>query len=390
MKTSKMEVQDTQKTGTERHTDIDWLRVLGMLTVFLFHCARFFDEAHWHVKNNQLTFGMSVFVGVVSQWMMPLFFVLSGFSTYYSLSYRRGREYIAARVKRLVIPFIFGTFAHIPLQVYFERVSHSQFAGSFLAFYPHYFDGWYGFGGNFAWMGLHLWYLEVLFVFSLIMLPLFLYLRQERIDHFVSRLVASFRKPGVLFTLAVPIAIMELLVNLQPEGIGRRDFGGWSLLTYLIFFILAYLIAFDSQLKLSIERHRIIGLAMGVVTTISGFFLLESGVSSRAYYFAFLRAFNSWFWLVAILGFGSKYLNANHRVLKYTNEAVLPFYILHQTVILTIGFYIVSWDASVTVKFLTISTASMAAIMIFYNFVIKRINPLRFLFGMKLRTRSEK
>ena len=61
----------------ERRYDIDWLRVLAMAVVFLFHCARFFDYGEWHVKNNRLDFGMTVFVGVVSQWLMPLFFILS-------------------------------------------------------------------------------------------------------------------------------------------------------------------------------------------------------------------------------------------------------------------------------------------------------------------------
>jgi hypothetical protein len=65
-------------------------------------------------------------------------------------------------------------------------VSHSQFAGSFIEFYPHYFDGFYAFGGNFAWMGLHSWYLEMLFIFSLITLPLFLYLRKEAMHGLIS------------------------------------------------------------------------------------------------------------------------------------------------------------------------------------------------------------
>jgi predicted permease len=133
----------------------------------------------------------------------------------------------------LLYLFLFGaSVVLIPLQVYIERVSHSQFAGSFIEFYPHYFDGFYAFGGNFAWMGLHLWYLEMLFIFSLITLPLFLYLRKEAVHGSISRAAAFFRKPGAIFLLAIPLGIMELLVNLQPEGIGRRDFGGWSLAIY--------------------------------------------------------------------------------------------------------------------------------------------------------------
>ena len=70
-------------------------------------------------------------------------------------------------------------------------------------------------------------------------------------------------------------------------------------------------------------------------------------------------------------------------MLKYTNEAVLPFYMLHQTVILTIGFYLASWDASVAVKYAIISISSFAVIVSLCDLVIRRVNWLRFLFGMR-------
>lgn len=373
----------------ERRHDIDWLRVLGMLTIFLFHCARFFNEEDWHVKNFELSYGMTIFVGVLSQWIMPLFFVLSGISAYYALVYLKGGRFLNARVKRLAVPLIFGIFTHIPLQVYFERVTHSQFTGSFIEFLPHYFDGWYEFGGNFAWMGLHLWYLGMLFLFSLITLPLLLWVRKGLRSRPISKVAGFCEKTGAIFLLAVPIIIMELLGNLQPDLIGNRGWGGWSILPHLMFFLLGYLVASDSRFKPTLERQRTAALAMGITTTVIGFFLLEYGeYSSRAPIISFVRGFNSWFWLVAILGFGSRYLSFNSRVLKYANEAVLPFYILHQTVILVVGFYLVRWQAGVAVKYVVISTTSLAAILGLYDVFVKRANVMRFLFGMKLKKRE--
>jgi len=368
----------------ERRYDIDWLRVLGMLMIFIFHCARFFNEGDWHVKNNQLYESVDVFVGVVSQWIMPLFFILSAVSSYYALNFRKAGQFIGERLMRLIIPFLFGTLiVLIPLQVYIERVSHLQYNGSFFEFYPHYFDGFYAFGGNFAWMGLHLWYLEMLFIFSLITLPSFLYLKGKKRGNFISRTATFFNKPCAIFLLAVPIAFMELLVNMNPEGAGRRDFGGWSFMTYLVFFTLGYLIASHIKFKQSIERQRTTALVVGVTSTIFGYFLLESGYSSYGFLFSLLRAVNSWAWLLAFLGFGSKYLTFNNRILKYANAAVLPFYILHQTVIVAIGFYIAHWDASLIVKFSILSTSSFVIILATYDLLIKRIKGLRFLFGMK-------
>ena len=397
MKSLKVENSGEVKSKPERRYDIDWLRVLAMLSIFLFHCARFFNYDDWHVKNNQLDLGMSVFVSFVVLWIMPLFFLLSGEGSYFALSFRTSGKYITERFKRLVVPFLFGTFVVlIPLQVYIERVSHLQFVGSFIEFYPHYFDGFYALGGNFAWMGLHLWFLEFLFIFSLISLPLFLYLRNEAIKRRISRVAVFFKNPGAIFLLAVPLVIMELLVNLQPEGIGMRDFGGWSLVLYLIFFIYGYLIASDLNFKEAVERHRRIALVMGLITSIlwitAWYYSDVLGHNFPSYSLAYIieaifRPSSSWFLLVAILGFGSKYLSFNNRVLKYANEAVLPFYILHQTVIVTIGFYIASWNASVIVKYFILSTLSFAVIVSIYDLVIKRNNWLRFLFGMRLKKR---
>jgi glucan biosynthesis protein C len=376
-----------------RRYDNDWLTVLAMLTIFFFHCARFFNYEDWHVKNNQLDEGLTLFVAVVSQWVMPLFFLLSGLSSYYSLRSRTSDPYIRNRFQRLLIPLIFGTFVVlIPVQVWIERVSHGQFDGSFLEFYPHYFEGFYAFGGNFAWMGLHLWYLEMLFIFSWLTLPLFLYLKQESLQALIAGAATFFEKNGAIFLFGIPIFIVELLVNLQPDGLGIRAFAGWSPVTYLIVFVTGFLLAFDLRYREGMARSRFTALALGLLTTGSMFlFPVELAPFGDVIDYTvslLVRSFNSWFWLVAILGFSSKYLNLNNEVLKYAREAVLPFYILHQTVIVVIGFYIANWDTSVMEKYLILSTLSFGVIIASYELLIKRINGLRFLFGMKAKTEA--
>jgi len=379
----------------ERRYDIDWLRIFAVITIFFFHCARLFDYDQWHVKNGQLSFGMSVFVAFVVQWIMPLFFVLSGESACFSLRSRKAGQYIRKRFQRLIIPFIFGVLVLAPPQIYLERVSNAQFAGSFIQFYPHYFDGLYGYGGNFAWMGLHLWYLLFLFVFSLLTLPLFLYLMKETRHNAISRMAAFFKKPGAIFLLAIPLALTLVFTDslFQPDGLlGRWSsfvyFGGWNLFIYLIYFIYGYLLASD-QFKETIKKHGRIALVMGTILSIPVFLLITPwNVSSFDYIlgyvlFSILSAFYSWFWVIAILSLGSTYLSLNRRWLKDANEGALPFYILHQPIILAVGFVIVSLDLSVVVKYLLISAASMD-IIIFLILIIRRINLLRFLFGMRL------
>jgi len=84
---------------------------------------------------------------------------------------------------------------------------------------------------------------------------------------------------------------------------------------------------------------------------------------------------------------GTRFLNVNNKVLAYCNEAVLPFYILHQTMILVIGFFVVQWRLGIMLKYLIISTSSLVLILAIYELLVKRFKVIRFLFGMKVGKR---
>jgi hypothetical protein len=86
---------------------------------------------------------------------------------------------------------------------------------------------------------------------------------------------------------------------------------------------------------------------------------------------------------VAILGFGRRYLNIKNTFLQYANEAVLPFYILHQTVIVVIAFFMADWQAGIGVKYALLWIASFLVIMGLYEGIVKRLSVTRFLFGLK-------
>jgi glucans biosynthesis protein C len=371
------------RTAHPRELFVDWLRVFATGSVLLFHCARFFDREGWHVKNPDRSAGLSIFVGFTAQWMMPLFFILSAISIRHLLARCGNGSYVRERLRRLGVPFVFGTLVLIPPQVYIERSTQGNFRGSFFAFLPHYFDGWYGFGGNFAWMGLHLWYLEVLLVFSLLTLPLFRWIGRTATRDKIGRAAAFLGRPGRLYLLALPIAAMEWLVNLQPGGVGRRDFGGWSLLTYLVFFLLGFLIGTDSQFRTALERQRKVALALGIAAAAGLYILTSSGHPDRAWPVALVRAMNSWSWLTAILGFAGKHLDFDRPWLQRANEAVLPFYVLHQTAIVVLAYELINWQAGVSVKCVVLVVASLASILSTYILLIRRWRVFRFLFGMK-------
>jgi len=363
---------------------IDWLRVLAMLSIFFFHSDRFFDFFDWHVKNSVTSLASSIHIDIFNQWMMPLFFILSGAAIYYALRFRTAGGFIKERSQRILIPWILiGIFVIAPPQVYLERLTHGDFSGNFFQFYfPHYFDGVYPFGGNFAIIPMHLWYLALLFTFSLIALPLFLRSKKTG-KSLISRLANSFESPWALVLLFVPLAAVAMLADVAGLGF-TKQMGSWDILSYLLFFIYGYLIFSNNNILTTIRRYWVIALIVAVLLTL----VILALDTSSALLWRSLRALCAWCWIIALLGLGSRYLNFNNRFLGYATEAILPFYILHQTIILIVGFFVVQWSMGIAPKYLIISTTSFIAIMLIYDLLVRRINVLRFLFGMRLKKKS--
>jgi glucan biosynthesis protein C len=373
-----------EKPVVQRRYDLDWLRLIAILTVFIFHSGRFFDQMDWHVKNPIRYHGMQTWTMFLVTWMMPLIFVISGASLYFALG--KVGKFIKDKVLRLLVPLVVGVFTHISLCVYLEKLTHHQFSGSFFEFYPHYFQGWYGDGGNFAWMGLHLWYLLVLFIFSLALVPLFYLLKGtgKKFWHVVGSLFAL---PGIFYLLAIPVAWIMIKVN-PHSTFGERAWGGWSLLGYLPFFIYGFLIISHEGLQTRLKSWRWISFILTLLCTAALAYANDrygnASFGTRGY--AILNGLfglTAWIWVVAIFGFGMQHLNVQKKFLAYANEAVLPFYILHQTVLLCVGYYVLRWHIPGPAKFTLISLSSFTIILLIYEFLIRRINLVRVLFGMK-------
>jgi len=95
--------------------------------------------------------------------------------------------------------------------------------------------------------------------------------------------------------------------------------------------------------------------------------------------------FVQWFWILSLMGFGMAYLKSTNPLQSYANEAVLPFYILHQTVLLSIGYFVVRWQIPDVLKWAIIAVVSFAAILLIYEYLVRRWAVMRWLFGMKVR-----
>ena len=109
------------------------------------------------------------------------------------------------------------------------------------------------------------------------------------------------------------------------------------------------------------ERHRVPALLAGILSFVLAYFAYKASeqwsLVPRELLMSSVRGILCWSWLVAICGFASRYLRFSNGFLKYANEAVLPFYILHQMVILSIGFYVIRLHTHLWLEYLIIATS---------------------------------
>ena len=363
---------------------IDWLRILAVLLLFPYHTLRVFDEADsFYVKALPVSFWVGRFLKVISVWHMPLLFFLAGCSTFYALGKRSGGQYSWERVLRLVVPFVFGFFILIPPQTWYGGRFNSEYGGS----YWHYLasgdflrwnvqDGGDYFGG----FGIgQLWFILFLFFISLIVLPLGLWAvrgRRAALTQAFCRLLAH--PAGWL--LAIVIVFLGSLAPSIPGG---------PFVLYLFIFALGLIAVSDPTFMESAERYRIPALVIGLGLTVfwaagTSFRETFSDTSWQGFGLRFGGVAATWLMLMAILGFGRRYLDRTSRTQKYLAEASYPVYILHQTVIVIVGFYVVQLGAPRPVLWVILLIGAVLGTFALYE-VARRIGVLRFLLGMRRR-----
>lgn len=384
----------------KRSHHVDWLRVLAVLFLFPFHAGQIFNEAPFYVKDDAtslLIIGISDFI---YQWHMPLFMFLSGIGSYYALRFRSGKEYLIERSKRLLIPLIFGTLVLIPPVTYLRlfgdpaRVWHKGFSGNaipgfdkgFFEYYPDFFNGIYP-NGNFEWG--HLWFLAYLFTFSLIALPLFLYLKSEKGGWVIDLLKRVVQKSGGIFLLFIPIALIEVLLRHAYPNMQNLISDWANFLMFITVFIFGFIMASDPAFGDAIDRNWKVALIIGVLAAFSLTVVyvaqIETGLSEFTNYILsmILRGICIWFCLIGFLGFGKRYLDRGGKFINYAREAALPVYILHLPVVVMVGFYVVKLELAVAAKYTTTILLSLLLSLLLYEIIVRRFNVIRFLLGLK-------
>lgn len=373
---------------------LDWLGVLLVLGVFLFHAVHPFDTIAWHIKNPEQSEVVTYMIGFFFMWGMPLFFLVGGVGSQFALRRRSGRQFVVERTRRLLIPFFAGVVLLSPIMIYFEQLQQANFAGSFFAYLPEFFRSrLYAFSPKIAsdW-GVHLWFLGFLFLFSLIALPLFLWFKREGGHRFIKQLGRFAEIPGGILLFFVPLALVILI--LEPYFPDEHDWEDFFF--YFGFFVLGYIFFANTRFTVAVRRDgKLLAFAaVGSVIALFGISIVtgvsyDSQPGTAAFILSrLLWALVAWSWTLLILSTSMRFLDFTNNQLEYLREAQLPIFVLHQPVIIVIAFFVVQWDAGILPKLLLVVGGSFLVTFGIYELFIRRIEPVRALFGMKPRRRK--
>ena len=407
--------------------------LMGMLIVVglvFFHSAQIFSGADFYVENTDQgrVAGMAanLLLGFANMWGMPLMMFIAGSAVWYSLRKRTVGQFLLNRVQRLLIPFVTGMVLIFPPQVWIALKFHlPSYSESYWQFLRRFFSVRFSLGAfpgfilgappDELWKIGYLWFLNFLFVYTLLLLPLFWYLRQPSGQRLVTRCIGFLARPWAIFLLALPIGLIEAFLMTERAGV-------WNRFVWPFILVYGFLLACDRRFGQALQRHRKSALLLGIVAFViyfigTGYLLLVLEVDDWTNYSAvgllarFFKGLGSWFWIVAIVGIaghiGKRGAHQDQaapapsgnpnpppldtlggttwrdRLADYAKEAQLPFYVLHQLPIVLIGYFVVQWQVNALVKYVVIVLGALVTTLVMYDIGVRRTWPTRFLFGLR-------
>jgi len=381
---------------SQRQTYLDWLRILSILGVLFFHSAMpYVADNWWHIKNHETSNLLMESNYFLHLFRMPLLFFISGTVSYFMMQRRSSLSFIGLRFRRLFIPLMVGMFIIVPPQIYMERLNNG-FTGSYWQFYKTVFNFVPYPKGSFSWH--HLWFIAYLFLYDLLFAPLFAWMASPKSISLKNKLSALANGKWIYLMMLPGILWYALLSRKYPETNDlTHDF---CYFVYWLFFLLAGFICITQpKLMDSLERNRRFILTIGFLSFLlldylrwNKFDPVDQNSNNGLLMFGALalRPLVAWSWVLALVGYGKKYLNQKHKIQDYLNQAVYPFYILHQTVIVVLVYYIVqTQNESILSKYIYTVGMTFFVTVGIYHLLVRPFAFTRFLFGMKPKVENK-
>jgi len=376
-------IPDQTEMPTRRY-DLDWLRILAFGLLIFYHTGMLY-VADWgfHIKSQYQSESLQTVMLLVNPWRMPILWMVSGIAIRFVLAKVSPTRFIVQRSYRLLLPLLFAILVIVPPQLYYEMTQNGDLAITYWEFYCQFFDLdnpifekypagiWHHIDVN------HLWYLRELWTFSLYLVFLLPLLNSG----FVARAIdwlASINGYLLILVIAIPILLIQSTIDDTKEPLG------------LLFLVYGYSLGWHPVIwgKLKSNAFQLLlGSCLLYVALAFFYNLVWLNASERTNELLLLAggvvySLDTILWVCCTLALSTKFLSKSSDKLSYLNDAVYPYYILHQTIIVVIGFKIARFQLGVFLEPIIVLVGTFMICGISFE-LIRRIDWLRPLFGLR-------
>lgn len=351
--------------ASNRRYDIDWIRVIAIGLLLLYHVAIAFQP--WGIMigfiTNEESWGsLWIPMTMLNVWRIPLLFFVSGMGVYFAMGSRNYKQLLLERSQRILIPFLIGTVIIVPVHTFLWQ-RYNEFT--------------VGYTPNPG----HLWFLGNILAYVVVLSPVFYFLKKNQDGKIVNGIKIILSNPLGLLLVAGGFVAEALIIDPNPYEMYAMTWHGFflGLLAFVCGFF--FVLSGDAFWKMIVKwRFVLLCLAMGLFT----FRLLQFQMRVPDYQLAI----ESVAWVITVLAFGNKHLDRSSKTLAYLSEAAYPVYIMHMIFLAAGSWLIFPLAVAVQLKFILVLLFTFAGCFAFYEFIVRRLNLMRVLFGLKPKRRD--
>ena len=347
-------------TSTDRRYDIDWLRVMAIGLLMIYHIG--FVFLPWGVfigfiQNEEPLESLWNPMSMLNIWRIPLLFFVSGMGVCFAIRKRSWKQLILERTRRILVPFLFGIFCIVPLHLFVWQKYYNQDI-------------------SYSIQPSHLWFLANIFIYVVVLSPLFFYLKKNENGSFARSLKSLFNSPMGLLFITGAFVVEAILV--KPETYETYSMTIHGFFLGLLAFLFGFIAVFSGEgFWRTVKRWKWVLLLLAIALYVVRLIVFDLLAPN------YLKAIESNMWIFSVFGFGYTYLNKQSRTLSYLSQAAYPVYILHMIFLYLGSWLLVPLEMPIYLKLVLVVVLTFTGCFVFYELLIRRVRFLRPLFGLK-------
>ncbi len=352
--------------NNQRRYDIDWLRVIAIGLLLIYHIAIIFQPWAMFIgfmRSEESAESIWQPMTMLNVWRIPFLFFVSGMGVYFAMKKRNWKTLIKERSLRILVPFVFGFFAITPLHMFI-------------------FQKFYNLNLTYMPASGHLWFLGNIFCYVLILSPVFYLLKKY--DHSKFKKGLSKLMSYAFGPLCITIFFMLEVGLVKPQifELYAETWHGFfiGLIAFFFGFVLVYT---GSAFWKTVVKWKWSYFSMATILFILRFTDFESITNN------YFTSFESVCWIFWVFGLGYSYLNKPSYILNYLSQAAYPVYIIHMFVLYGMAYFILPLKIPPVLQFAVISILTFLFCFLIYEFILRRIAFLRPLFGLKIQSKAK-